>query len=175
MSETHAQLVERARKWLLKSTPSRGACSVVLTEIGTWGTEEIPDAIGWWGAGSYLVECKATVEDWRADAKKNVRGSPWKGVGMFRYYLVPEAIANQGNVPDGWGLLVAVRRTAVEVVKEARPQMENPYGCIEYLLSTLRRLRFEQDGHVSVRFYQHPTESTATATVIAADSEEGTV
>ncbi len=165
---THADLVERARRWLLKATPSRGACSVVLTEIGTSGVGEIPDAVGWWGAGSYLVECKATVEDWRADAKKVFRNNTWKGVGLFRYFLVPEAIADKGNVPDGWGLLVAVRRTAIEIVKEARPQMENPYGCIEYLLSTLRRLHFKPDGHVSVRFYEQATKSKATATISTA-------
>jgi hypothetical protein len=139
----------------------------VLTELST-GSGEIPDAVGWWGIASYLVECKASLEDFKADAKKSRSRAPWLGVGMYRYYLVPEGLIDRQQIPHDWGLLYAIRRSSVRVVAEATPQMENAYAAVDALLSTLRRLSYQRDGHVSTKFYRFPTQNKATISIIQA-------
>jgi len=85
---THAELVKRAERWLRSSK----RCGLVLCEIGT--ARESPDAIGWtYGAQPHLVECKASVDDYRKDAKKWFRRMPEHGLGAFRWYFAPPQVA----------------------------------------------------------------------------------
>ena len=81
---THAQLVERAVRWLRSYR-----CGVVLSEQACV-SGEMPDAIGWKRAcHSVLVECKITRADFLADRAKPFRQKPDKGVGSERFYLTP--------------------------------------------------------------------------------------
>jgi hypothetical protein len=100
---THKELVSRAEKWLRSS---RG-CAVVITELRT-AAGEIPDAIGWKGCESTLVECKTSRSDFQRDHNKMWHRAN-AGVGNLRYYLVPVGLVKREEVPPNWGLLTAAR------------------------------------------------------------------
>jgi hypothetical protein len=134
MSEpTHAELVERAARWLRNSAvvyagihwsdgrPRRqnARCGVVLTEhVSSAG--EFPDVIGWFGGGrfSVVVEAKSTIADFRGDRRKPSRRYPQMGAGTYRYYLTRPGLVSLDQLPLRWGLLevyasrVRVRRLA---------------------------------------------------------------
>lgn len=115
---THDDLVQTAGRWLR----NHERCTVVFCEP-TFHTDEMPDAIGFKGGISTVIECKLT----RADALSEPR-KPWRrwsdGMGNRRYFMVPEHIALgltdwvQLTFPDH-GLLAAGRRRRVETVKPA--------------------------------------------------------
>ena len=101
---THAELVARACRWL--RTTRR--CNLVLTEPRCYRVLECPDAIGWIrGNHSILVECKTSIEDFRADQRKSHRKESI-GLGRERWYF-----CERNNIPfivedilqGGWGLL----------------------------------------------------------------------
>ena len=134
---THAELVERAARWLRNS---RG-CGVVVTRACVWTTEQ-PDALGWNATGaSLLVECKASRADFLRDRKKPHRKYPGKGMGNYRYYLTPPGLVGLEELPEGWGLLecgprsVRLRRRPVWVADKNRAEE------IRHLLAHLRRGR----------------------------------
>ncbi len=114
---THAELVERAERWLRNS---RG-CSVVVTRPCVMALEN-PDALGFNASGfSTLVECKASRADFRRDKDKwHRRGT---GIGNRRYYLAPAGLVSADEVPDGWGLLHCLPKV-VRIVKDvpSRPE-----------------------------------------------------
>lgn len=120
---THAELVVRAARWL-KNTQH---CGVVLTELVSYANE-VPDAIGWKMSGwpcSYLVECKASLDDFYADRRKPGRTSKsgHRGVGRYRYYMVERDLLTVELVRrhrPKWGLLEVGRRT-VRVKLKAEP------------------------------------------------------
>jgi hypothetical protein len=133
---THDALVERARSWLL----SARRCSVVLTELGTWSTNEIPDALGFTNWHSVLVECKISRSDFFADAKKVFRRELQRGMGNFRFYLCPAGLIKAEEVPGPWGLVYAYLSRARQVKKavfcEANAKHERAI-----LLSIARRVQ----------------------------------
>lgn len=121
---THAELVERAERWLRNT---RG-CGVVLTEFTANGSEQ-PDAIGWRDGGrwSILVECKASVADFKADRHKPSRLAHHLRIGKERWYMVPRGLIAPGDTPLGWGLLEVGRRQVRVAV--APPQVRgNGFG-----------------------------------------------
>jgi len=85
----HEELVRIAVQWL------RGTkkCSVVLSEMASMAMER-PDAIGWRASvtQSIVVECKANIYDFWGDSKKPFRVHPYMGMGILRYYIVPEGM-----------------------------------------------------------------------------------
>ena len=108
---THAQMVERAVRWLRSYR-----CGVVLSEQACV-SGEMPDAIGWKRAShSVLVECKVTRADFLADRGKPFRAKPEQGVGSERFYLTPPGLVKVEELPVGWGLL-ELRRGHVEIVQ----------------------------------------------------------
>lgn len=146
---THAELVERAERWLRKT---RG-CGVVLTEFTAHHGEE-PDAIGWANNGfqSILVECKASRNDFRADQQKPSRRrhtGPSAAVvagfrlGKERWYMTPPGLIRPDEVPEEWGLLEVGERQVRTVVKA----VQSPPGLyhqitaneVPFLYSALRR------------------------------------
>ena len=95
---THAQLVEKAVRWLRSYR-----CGVVLSEQACV-SGEMPDAIGWKRANhSVLVECKVTRADFLADRGKPFRQKPEQGVGCERFYLTPPALVKTEELPSGLG------------------------------------------------------------------------
>ena len=114
---THAQLVERAVRWLRAYR-----CGVVLSEQACV-SGEMPDAIGWKRAShSVLVECKVTRADFLADRAKPFRQKPEQGVGSERFYLTPPSLVKVEELPAGWGLL-EYRRGRIEMVHTARQRI----------------------------------------------------
>lgn len=134
---THAQLVERAVRWL-----RRYRCGVVLSEQACV-SGEMPDAIGWKQAcHSVLVECKVTRPDFLADRGKPFRVKAEKGVGSERFYLTPPALVKLEELPPGWGLL-ELRRGRVEMMHASSKNLRTATGFryeMNLLLASLRRV-----------------------------------
>lgn len=101
---THAELVERARRWLYNTLN----CGVVVTELVAYTPSgETPDAIGWVWNKSILVECKTNRGDFFADRKKRSRQEGFRALGHWRFYLTPAGLISPEEIPDGWGLYEA--------------------------------------------------------------------
>jgi len=134
---THAQLVERAVRWLRAYR-----CGVVLSEQAC-GSGEMPDAIGWKrGSHSVLVECKVTRADFLADRTKPFRVKPEQGVGCERFYLMPSGLVKDEELPAGWGLL-EYRRGRIEMVQSSAKNLRTATGFryeMNLLLASLRRV-----------------------------------
>lgn len=99
---THQELVRVARLWLIKARH----CNVVLCEKVS-PTGESPDAIGWRnGRHSILIECKASLPDFRRDRDKWFRfDGVGVGLGQQRFFMAPQGIIPRSELPEGWGLL----------------------------------------------------------------------
>ena len=134
---THAQMVERAVRWLRSYR-----CGVVLSEQACV-SGEMPDAIGWKRAShSVLVECKVTRADFLADRGKPFRAKPEQGVGSERFYLTPPGLVKVEELPVGWGLL-ELRRGRVEIVHPSAKNLRTAKGFgyeMNLLLASLRRV-----------------------------------
>jgi len=134
---THAQLVERAVRWLRSYR-----CGVVLSEQACV-SGEMPDAIGWKRANhSVLVECKLTRGDFLADRAKPFRVKPELGVGSERFYLTPPALIKIDELPAGWGLL-ELRRGHIETLHPSANNLRTAAGFryeMNLLLASLRRV-----------------------------------
>ena len=132
---THAQLVERAARWLKNSQ----RCVFVLTELGRTG--ESPDAIGWMTTGhSVLIECKANRNDFYSDRAKPFRHIAELAIGGTRYYMTPPGLVRPEQLLDGWGLLECEPRIVRRVV--AARSYHPPIGVMRemsLLLNAVRR------------------------------------
>lgn len=154
---THDDLVEHARKWLLKGSTMRKACSLVITDM-TSSVSETPDAIGWTSCHSVLVECKATVSDFKSDSNKNFRRHPDKGVGSIRYYMTPKGLLDVDDVPETWGLVEVDERGRTRVKKtHAQRVVCNHRAEVKMLISLFRRMDFKSESHVNIRRYKFDT------------------
>jgi hypothetical protein len=134
---THAQLVEKAVRWLRIYR-----CGVVLSEQAC-ASGEMPDAIGWKRAcHSVLVECKVTRSDFLADRAKPFRLDPAQGVGCERFYLTPAGLLRCEELPAGWGLLELVRGK-IETSRPSAKNLRSDAGFryeMNLLLASLRRV-----------------------------------
>lgn len=143
MPLTHKELVARAQRWLLNS---RG-CGFYLSELVSCNTSgEIPDAIGWKYAMSYLIECKVSRNDFLADGKKLFRQRPKKGVGNYRFYMTEPGLINKDELPERWGLL-HVHRTQIRMEVKAQAFFSKDIAWNErpLLCSALRRVHLRGD------------------------------
>lgn len=144
---THDELVERAERWLRNTI----GCGVVLTEA-SGAYPEIPDAIGWKGNSSYLVECKTSKSDFKRDQKKWFRRTDDFGLGLgkYRYYMTSKDLLNPDDLPEGWGLL-EINGKRVKKKKEAKRRnfakgtrvFEQELGI---MYSELRKIQLLQRG-----------------------------
>ena len=102
--------------------------------------QENPDVIGWAAAaGSIVLECKLTRQDFLADSRKPVRKNSRAGMGQRRYYLCPPDVIQVKDLPAKWGLLW-VAKGQVAVQREARGHPErNLLAEIRFLSAMLRR------------------------------------
>ncbi len=141
---SHEELVQRAFLYLQFSK----RCSVVFKERRT-SVSETPDAIGFRGGFSFLIECKASRADFLSDKKKWFRRRPEQGMGHERYFMAPIGLLEPEEIPDGWGLLEVYeippmcRNRTVKITKESKRFSESErYMSVEisYLVSAIRRL-----------------------------------
>jgi len=151
---SHPALVEVAAKWL------RRKCSVVITELATIG--ETPDAIGWQGQHSTLVECKISRADFLADAYKSFRRDSESGIGMARYFLTISGLIKETELPAKWGLLELTGSRVRVVRKSGYFEATNHRHEIAILLSTIRRIGQNEPKGVSIKFYTIESKNTAT-------------
>lgn len=129
----HKQLVKRAAEWLRL----RGH-TIVITELRTLASET-PDAYGYKGGVSTIIECKASRSDFLADKKKRFRVCPEYGMGDKRYYMVPKGLVSESELPAGWGLL-EVSDKQVRHARGADKTRANKDAETILLASVIRRL-----------------------------------
>lgn len=98
-SATHADLCERAARWL-----KTVGCGVTAVELVTRAGEQ-PDVIGWRHGHSVLCEVKISRADFYADRAKPWRAEPVLGMGDWRFYVAPQGLLFPCEMPPGWGLL----------------------------------------------------------------------
>lgn len=128
----HVTLVQLGVRWLSRQS------SVVLYEAAATKAE-IPDVIGWSGASSILIECKASRADFLRDAAKKSRTKLKAGMAQRRYYLCPAGVLQPEDLPAKWGLLWAAKST-VTVQREAKGFSQRNYVAeIQFLSTMLRR------------------------------------
>ncbi|MDR2782552.1 MAG: hypothetical protein LBB48_01685 [Treponema sp.] len=156
---SHAELVELGRDWLIRpycTTAPYGhyGCSVVLTELSTATyCNEIPDVLGFCPNKSILIECKASLSDYRADQKKPFRMVSENALGLLRWYLAPKGLIPVQEIPEKWGLLEVLPGRSIIAAKKAEPQGRGYESEITCLLSLLRRLDIAPDNHVAIKRY----------------------
>src|SRR5690349_5709440 len=108
MGEKHTELVHRATRFL-----RREGCTVVYAEAGGWDMREQPDAIGFTKQGaSHVVEVKVSPADFLADSNKGYRDRS-VGMGMYRWYMVPDGLVSLAEVPEDHGLVYVRGRIAL--------------------------------------------------------------
>lgn len=159
----HSDLVATARAWLKKGH------SVVVTEIGNAGGE-CPDAIGFTGGFSTLIECKASRSDFLADKAKHFRRHPQLGMGTFRYYMAPAGLIAIDDLAPAWGLLEVQGNGKVRNRRKATPQPARAEGERALLVSVLRRVARLTPPGADVRFY--PVLTSAYGTIGIEDETE---
>lgn len=115
MSKTdslHYRLCELGGKFLKSrknaepwSTPNK----YVAVELVAAGAED-PDVWATNGYQTTMIEVKTSHADFLADQKKWARSKAAeladKQMGNFRYYLCPEGVIKEEELPNNWGLLV---------------------------------------------------------------------
>lgn len=153
---THSLLIEHASKWL-----QRKGCAVVITDM-THGGPETADAIGWRGKQSTVIECKASVADYRADSKKSFRRMPESGMGCLRYFCAMRGMLNPDKLPPKWGLLEWDGKKMRETKKPEHNRENGAREEISLLLSALRRIAGDAPKGFSVKCYTMESKNRAT-------------
>ena len=178
MPLTHDDLIAIGRRWLLKpwhnaAREGHPACSLVLTDMTSSG-RETPDVIGWSPFCSVLIECKTSVNDFKADANKSFRCVPNQGVGTRRYYMAPKGLIAVDKLPEGWGL-IEVHEGKTRVKRASSAFDANLQAETAMLLSLIRRLKVDPGKHVAIRAYtidRASKEPRATVTLVQETKDE---
>lgn len=135
---THRELCKLAARHLRKKGIKRnGKCQYVVCELALAG--ESPDAFGFGGSYTQLIEVKISRADFLSDKKKFWREKPDLGIGTYRSYLCPHGIINKEDLPEKWGLLwVDEDENIIEIVS---PQAQecNHFCEMQLAASLLRR------------------------------------
>jgi hypothetical protein len=152
---SHKELVDRAFLWL--TTHGTHHHTISFRERST-SVSETPDAIGFYGSTSTLIECKASRADFLSDREKYFRRKPEEGMGHKRYFMCPVGLLQPNELPDKWGLLEVYEKEnrrphAVRIAKDAEPFWERNLAAeIQYLVSAIRRIE------ISMAVYVVPSE-----------------
>lgn len=138
---THDEVVTRAVRWLRNTVK----CGVVVHEFHS-GCIEYPDAIGWKYCGrfSYLVECKISITDFRADKQKRFRKEDLSA-GQFRYYMTPDGLLKPEWLPPCWGLLEIKGNRVRKTVEAKRVPGDGRRHEIQMMYSALYRHGFARN------------------------------
>lgn len=154
----HAALIVASAKWL----EAKGH-SVVITDM-SHGDGETPDAIGWKGKSSTLIECKASRSDFLHDREKPWRRDPERGMGCRRYFAAPEGLISPQELPGSWGLL-ELRKGKLKLITESGHHKRGATAETSLLVSALRRVAHQAPKGVSVRCYSIVSTSPPRATL----------
>ncbi len=135
---THEDLRKRAVKWLTNTC----RCGVVLSEMVSVAGET-PDAIGWNGGRSILVERKVSRADFHAN-KTKLFSRVGGGVGRQRYFLCPERLLTEADVAGSDYGLLWDRGSHITKVVQAPPRESDLQNEVYMLTSALRRVKVRE-------------------------------
>lgn len=89
--------------------PYNRPCKYSTVELVCSGTE-LTDVWGTTGDSSVIIEVKTSRSDFLADKRKYARSQVAKEldhqIGNYRYYLCPDGVITEDELPENWGLLV---------------------------------------------------------------------
>lgn len=125
----HDELVKLAKNWLHNQ-----GCGIAFAEPRPMNCYEHPDAIGWKGGYSILVECKISIEDFFSDKSKMARKLPTRGMGYYRWYMAPKGLIRPDLLLPNWGLLEVKNGLCYKTVR-AEHQPRNDLAEIQLLAS----------------------------------------
>jgi len=138
MELTHRNICNIAAKYLRnKGIQPFHKCQYSACELER--VCECPDAFGWGGSSTQLIEVKVSRSYFLSDKKKFWRIFPEQGLGRYRSYLCPEGIIKIEDLPDKWGLLYVSENGNVSEVKKPETQESNATEEINLITSILRR------------------------------------
>lgn len=135
---THRELCLKAARYLrYQGIQPFHRCAYAVCELERVG--ECPDAFGWGGWTTQLIEVKVSRSDFLSDKKKLWRKEPEQGLGAFRSYLCPEGVIKPDDLPKDWGLLYADDKGKITKVVEPESQARNHGEELQLVTSILRR------------------------------------
>lgn len=135
---THRELCLKAAKHLKnKGIQPFHKCRYVVCELERLG--ECPDAFGFGGSSTQLIEVKVSRADFLSDKNKYWRKLPSYGIGSFRSYLCPEGIIKESDLPEKWGLIWLYENGDIIEVRKPELQESNHREEINLITSILRR------------------------------------
>jgi hypothetical protein len=135
---SHRELcIKAARHLKYKGIQPFHRCQYVVCELERVG--ESPDAFGFGGATTQLIEVKISRSDFLSDKKKYWRQYPVHGLGIFRSYLCPEGLIKESELPLNWGLLYI--KNSGMIIEIVQPDFQESSHLTELALITsiLRR------------------------------------
>lgn len=100
--------------------------------------KELTDVYATNGEISCIIEAKTSHQDFEVDGAKYTRLRPDEGLGDFRYYLCPEGLIKENELPPYWGLLYYKDGKIVKV-KSAIQQSCDKRAELFVMLSIMRR------------------------------------
>jgi hypothetical protein len=152
MSKTeslHYQLCCLGAKFLKNrknSEPWRVPHKYIAVELVTMGVEH-PDIWATNGSITTIVEVKTSHADFLNDKKKWARSKEAEEqnyqMGNYRYYLCPDGIIKEDELPDKWGLLVYDGKKITKV-KQAGYQKSSSDMELLFITSIMRRCGIKQ-------------------------------
>ena len=152
---THLELCVKACSYLRwRGIQPFHRCQYIVLELERIG--ESPDAFGWGGSSTQLIEVKVSRSDFLSDKKKYWRSVPEQGLGKFRSYLCPEGIIKEADLPANWGLLWADEKGRIAVIKKAEVQKCNHSEEINLITSILRREGVKQGVFRYKKYKDYP-------------------
>lgn len=135
---THRDLCFKASRYLKnKGLQPYHRCQYVVCELERAG--ESPDAFGFGGSTTQLIEVKVSRSDFLSDKKKFWRKIPEHGLGKFRSYLCPEGIIKESDLPENWGLLWIDDKGKITEIVKPNSQDSNHTEELNLVVSILRR------------------------------------
>lgn len=138
MELTHRNICIKAARYLRsKGLQPYHRCQYSVCELERCG--ESPDAYGWGGSTTQLIEVKVSRSDFLSDKKKLWRKNPSYGLARYRSYMCPENVIKPSDLPDKWGLLYINEKGKISVVVDPEPQECNHIEEMNLITSILRR------------------------------------
>jgi len=135
---SHRELCFKAARHLRnKGIQPFHKCQYVVCELERVG--ESPDAFGFGGSTTQLIEVKVSRADFLSDKKKFWRQHRNMGIGRFRSYLCPEGLIQREELPHNWGLLYISEIGKITEIKSAVLQECNSIEELQLITSILRR------------------------------------
>lgn len=164
---THDEITKASIDFLIKVY----RCSVVISELRNV-IAEVPDVFGFDWRYSVVLESKVSVADFKKDVKKEFRKKPELGIGMFRYYVVPDELITEKDLFDKkWGIIYVSKsgkNYRFKTIKKAdRYDEYNYHDERKLIVSCMKRLA----GHklvkgININAYKYSGTSKAELHII---------